>query len=66
MNTIYKSKSQVRAEMEDAVAKFLRAGGVIETVKPRKTPKAKMTAKNSRGFVTGTSGFATGYPSKTL
>ena len=65
MNTIYKSKSQVRAETEDAVAKFLRSGGVIEVVKARKAPKQKMVCRNSRGFTSGTSGFATGYPTKT-
>lgn len=61
MNSVYKSKSQVRAETEDAVAKFLRSGGVIEVVKARKAPKAKMTTKTSRGFQGGTGGFPTGY-----
>lgn len=60
----YKSKSQVRAETNDAVEKFLRAGGTIEVVKARKAPKSKMTCKQSRGYVTGTAGFAMGYPSK--
>lgn len=60
----YKSKSQVRAETADAVEKFLRSGGVIEQVKARKAPKQKMVCRTSRGFTSGSSGFATGYPSK--
>ena len=60
----YKSKSQVRAETNDAVEKFLRSGGVIEVVKAKKAPKQKMTCRTSRGFNGGSSGFATGYPSK--
>lgn len=61
-NTLYKSKSQLRSEGEDALKKFLQAGGTIEVVKSKKAPKSKMTVKNSRGFQGGTSGFATGYP----
>ena len=61
----YKSKSQVRQETNDAVTAFLRAGGVVELVKARKAPKQKMVCRNSRGFTSGTSGFATGYPTKT-
>ena len=60
----YKSKSQVRAETNDAVEKFLRSGGVIEVVKAKKAPKQKMTCRTSRGFNGGSAGFATGYPSK--
>ena len=60
----YKSKSQVRAETNDAVEKFLRSGGVIEVVKAKKAPKSKMTCRTSRGYTVGTSGFAMGYPSK--
>lgn len=66
MNVIYKSKSQIRKETEAAVKKFLRTGGSIEVVKARKAPKQKMTVKNSRGFVSGTSGFATGFPKQSL
>lgn len=66
MNTIYKSKSQVRTETKDALEQFLRAGGSIEVVKARKSPKQKMTCKNSSGFHVGTSGFANGYPTKSL
>lgn len=64
MNTVYKSKSQVREEASDALQEFLARGGSIEIVKPRKAPKSKMAGKSSRGFVSGTSGFANGYPSK--
>lgn len=63
----YKTKSQVRQETSEAVEKFLRSGGVIEVIKARKTRKRtqqKMVARPSRSFNTGTSGFATGYPSK--
>lgn len=66
MNTIYKTKSQVRTETSDALEKFLRSGGSIEVVKPRKTPTQKMTCKNSSGYHTGTSGFANGYPIKSF
>jgi hypothetical protein len=68
MNVLYKtkSKSELRAESEKLMKKFLKAGGSIEIVKSRKAPKQKMTCKNSRGFVSGTSGFAAGYPTKTL
>lgn len=67
MNVLYKTqtKSELRAEMDKQLKKFLKAGGSIEIVKSRKAPKQKMTCKNSRGFTTGTSGFATGMPSKT-
>ena len=61
---MYKSKSQVRAETADAVAKFLRSGGVIEIVKAKKAPKQKMKAVGTRQASTGTGGFATGYPRK--
>lgn len=61
MNTVYKSKSQVRTETADALETFLRSGGTIEVVKARKAPKQKMRATNSRGFTQGTSGFATGF-----
>ena len=66
MNTIYKTKSDFRTETEKQVELFLKKGGSIEIVKPRKTPKQKMTSKSSRGFVSGTGGFATGYPKQTF
>ena len=69
MKTIYKSKSQLRTETADALEQFLASGGVIEVVKSRKMRRRttqKMAAKSSRGFQTGTSGFATGYPRKAI
>ena len=68
--TIYnvpsKTKAEMRAESEKALKAFLRAGGVIqEGRKPRARKGSKMVAKSSRGFVTGTSGFAAGMPRKT-
>lgn len=70
MNTIYKSKSQLRTETNDALEKFLKAGGTIrvhpggtiEVVKAKKAPKQKMKAIGTRQASTGTGGFATGYP----
>lgn len=48
MNSIYKTKSQIRTETEDAVAKFLRSGGVIEICKPSKRgSKAGKTMKST-------------------
>ena len=65
MTTMYKTKSQLRAESEAQLAQFVRTGGVIQVVERRaRARKQTMTAKNSRGFVTGTSGFAMGYPRK--
>lgn len=66
MNTIYKSKSQVRTETADALAEFLARGGQIEVVKAKKAPKQKMRATNSRGFNGGSSGFAIGFPKTSL
>ena len=66
-NTSIKSKSEYRSESESALAAFLKKGGVITECKPsRRGVKAgrKMTGKSSRGFTTGTSGFANGYPKK--
>ncbi len=62
MNTIFKSKSELRAETEKQLKMFLKKGGIIEVIKPRKAPKSKMSAKTTRVGSTGTSGFATGYP----
>lgn len=59
------TKSEARAESEDAITKFLQAGGVIQECKPsRRGAKAgrKMSGKTSRGFQSGTGGFATGFP----
>ena len=69
MNTIYKSKSQLREETSEAIQQFLARGGQIEVVpakKMRRRTTQKMAGKTSRGFQSGTSGFATGYPRKTL
>ena len=63
---VMKSKSEIRAEMELALKKFLKSGGTIEVVKSRKAPKQKMTTKSSRGFQSGTSGFASGFPRRSF
>ena len=34
----------------------------VTVYKPTKTPRSKMSCKNSRGFVTGSSGIASGFP----
>ena len=66
--TIYnrspKTKAELRAESADAIALFLNRGGVIqEGRKPRARKGSKMAAKSTR-FVSGTSGFANGFPRK--
>jgi hypothetical protein len=66
MKTVYKSKSQLRAETADSVEAFLRAGGTIEVVKARKAPKQKMKAKSTRSPAKSTSGFAMGYRSSSI
>jgi hypothetical protein len=66
MNTVYKTKSQLREETSDAVQAFLAAGGKIEVVKSRKAPKQKMNGKTSKGYNGGTSGFAMGFVRSTL
>ncbi len=66
-NRSVKTKAEVRAEGEKALKAFLRKGGVIQVdEKKRRAPKTKMSAKSSRGFVSGTGGFATGYPRKSV
>jgi hypothetical protein len=67
--TIYKTKSQVREETSEAVQQFLARGGQIEVVKAKKSRRRttqKMSSKASRSFQIGTSGFAVGYPSRSL
>ena len=49
---------------EEEVKAFLRKGGVIQVEKSQKTPKTFMSAKSSRGYLGGTSGFAIGFPRK--
>lgn len=66
MSVVYKSKAQLAKESEKALKKFFKTGGAIETIKARKAPKQKMRCKNSRSFCAGTSGFATGFPTKSL
>ena len=48
MNTIFKSKSQLREETNDALQAYLAAGGKIEVIKARKAPKPKMSGKSTR------------------
>jgi hypothetical protein len=45
---------------------FLARGGQIEVVKARKAPTMKMRGKTTRTASTGTSGFAVGFPSRSL
>jgi hypothetical protein len=61
------TKAEARAQGEKAMKIFLKKGGVIQVdEKKRKVPKTKMSGKSSRGFVSGTGGFATGFPRKSL
>ena len=62
----FKSKSDVRAELSAEVEAFLRSGGSVVTVKPRKAPKLKQSAKSSRIPSTGTGGFSVGFPTKSF
>jgi hypothetical protein len=66
MNVIYKSKSQLRTETSEALQQFLARGGQVQLVKSRKAPKQLMRSKSTKSGSTGTSGFAVGYPSKSL
>jgi hypothetical protein len=69
MNVVYKPKSVVRQETSESIQQFLASGGQIQVVPAKKTRKRttqKMSSKSSRGYQSGTSGFATGYPRKTL
>jgi len=66
MNEVYKSKSQLREETSEALQQFLARGGQIQVVKARKAPKQKMLGKTTRNASTGSSGFAVGYPSRSL
>lgn len=61
------TKAEARSEGERAMQAFLKKGGVIQVdEKKRKAPRTKMSSKSSRGFMGGTSGFAVGFPSKSL
>lgn len=50
---------------ESEVAEATRGMGAT-VLKPRKIKKPVCSAKTSKGFVKGTSGFAMGYPRKTF
>lgn len=63
-NTSSKTKAQLREESEKAMQVFLSRGGVVEVGRTARARKSKMVGKMSRGFVSGTGGFATGYPRK--
>lgn len=66
-NRSVQSKAEAREEGEKALQEFLARGGVIQVdEKKRRTPKSKMSSKNSRGFIAGTSGFANGFPRRTF
>jgi hypothetical protein len=47
---LYKSKSQIQAEGEKALKKFLKSGGTVEVIKAKRAPKQLMRAKSSKGF----------------
>ena len=66
MNVIYKPKSQLHTETSEALQQFLACGGQIQMVKSRKAPKQLMRGKSTKSGSTGTSGFAVGYPTKSL
>jgi hypothetical protein len=66
-NVPVKTKTELRAESDAQLQAFLKKGGIVQVdEKKRKSPKTKMSGKSSRGFMGGSSGFATGYPSKTF
>lgn len=65
-NRSVKTKAEIRAESDAEIQKFLKAGGVIEVGKPARARKSKMASKSSRGFVSGTSGFANGFPRRSI
>jgi hypothetical protein len=67
MNVVYKPKSVVRQETSESIQQFLASGGQIQIVPAKKTRKRttqKMSSKSSKGYNTGTSGFASGFPRK--
>ena len=58
-------KSEISRETNSALESFLRSGGIIQIAKSsRRGTKAgrRMASKSSKGFQSGTSGFAAGYP----
>jgi hypothetical protein len=60
------SKAEARAESDKAMQAFLRKGGTVIVEKPQRVKKSTMAAKSSKGFVSGTSGFANGYPRRSV
>jgi len=60
------TKAEARAESDKAMQAFLRKGGTVTVEKPQRVKKTTMAAKSSKGFVTGTSGFANGYPRRSI
>jgi hypothetical protein len=65
-NKSVKTKSDARSESADEIALFLKKGGVIQECKPsRRKAKPTMTSKTTR-FVSGTSGFAAGFPRRSV
>jgi hypothetical protein len=66
-NTTTKTKSVLRAEGDKALKAFLKSGGAITEVKAsRRKTTSKMRANSSKGFVSGTSGFANGFPRSSM
>lgn len=60
------TKSELRAESEKALQTFFRKGGSVIVEKPKRIKKSTMSTKSSKGFVSGTSGFAAGYPRRSI
>ena len=60
------TKAEARAESEKALKAFFRKGGSVIVEKPQRVKKTAMAAKSSKGFVSGTSGFASGYPRRSI
>ena len=54
------------AQFTDAEVALATQGMGATVLKPRKAPKPQARAKQSKGFVKGTNGFAVGYPVKTF
>ena len=63
METVMKYAQALFTDAE--VAEATRGMGAT-VLKPRKIKRPVCSAKTSKGFVKGTSGFATGYPRKTF
>jgi hypothetical protein len=60
------TKAEARAESDKAMKAFLRKGGTVIVEKAKRVKRTPMSAKTSKGFVSGTSGFATGYPRRSI